>query len=519
MRPPFDRVAIPGARLSGCPHYPHPPWEHEHIEIVVTDGQGLFRRIRSGFLEIGEAIALGGNVGTSRQGPQTVRTAHLERECLRLRMEGLSHRAIARQLGVAPSTAYKRVQHGLLELNRGNAAQAAELRDLEALRLDEMQDAVWESRARPAPHPRPLGHHRTGHRRGHRHRHLRGHRHGCRGTCRPGGAALLHHRRDLQRLQRALLRRVRHADPDLRQLLLLRLRVTGRTGGLVHRLEHGRRIRHFRLGGGRQLDRLFHQPARPRRHPPAEALTEAPLAFTDGHLVATGHLFNLPAVAIVLALTWLCYVGIRESSGLNALMVLVKVGLIVIVVVAGYRYVNPANWHPFIPEPQGDGKYGWSGIMRGAAMVFFAYIGFEATSTAAQECKNPQRDLPFGILVSLVICTVLYLAMAAVLTGLIPYTLLDTRRAGGHRRRRASAARLAARRGGGRRDDRPVLGDPGDDHRAATHLHDHGARRHAAAGVRQGASEIPHAAHQHRDHRQRASPCWPRCFRSTCSPT
>jgi APA family basic amino acid/polyamine antiporter len=156
------------------------------------------------------------------------------------------------------------------------------------------------------------------------------------------------------------------------------------------------------------------------------ALTHAPLAFTDGHLVTTGSLFNMPAVAIVMALTWLCYIGIRESSGLNALMVLVKVGLIVIVVVAGYRYVNPANWHPFIPEPQGDGKYGWSGIMRGAAMVFFAYIGFEATSTAAQECKNPQRDLPFGILVSLVICTVLYLAMAAVLTGLVPYTVLDT---------------------------------------------------------------------------------------------
>ncbi|MEO8810656.1 MAG: amino acid permease, partial [Rhodanobacter sp.] len=156
------------------------------------------------------------------------------------------------------------------------------------------------------------------------------------------------------------------------------------------------------------------------------ALTEAPLAYTGGHLVATGHLFNLPAVAIVLALTWLCYIGIRESSGLNAAMVLVKVGLIIIVVVAGYRYVNPENWHPFIPAPQGDGKYGWSGIMRGAAMVFFAYIGFEATSTAAQECKNPQRDLPFGIMVSLVICTVLYLAMAAVLTGLVPYTVLDT---------------------------------------------------------------------------------------------
>jgi APA family basic amino acid/polyamine antiporter len=157
-----------------------------------------------------------------------------------------------------------------------------------------------------------------------------------------------------------------------------------------------------------------------------KALTAAPLAFTDGHLVSTGALFNLPAVAIVLALTWLCYIGIRESSGLNALMVLLKVGLIIIIIVAGARYVNVHNWHPFIPEPQGHGKYGWSGILSGAGMVFFAYIGFEATSTAAQECKNPQRDLPFGILLSLVLCTVLYLGMAAVMTGLVPYSVLNT---------------------------------------------------------------------------------------------
>ena len=160
-------------------------------------------------------------------------------------------------------------------------------------------------------------------------------------------------------------------------------------------------------------------------HLPVE-LTDAPFAYTNGALVSTGHLINLPAVLIVLALTWVCYVGIRESAGINLAMVLLKVGLIIVVVVAGYRYVNPANWHPFIPAPQGNHKYGWDGIFRGAAMVFFAYIGFEATSTAAQECKNPQRDLPFGTLVSLVICTVLYLAMAAVLTGLIPYNLLGT---------------------------------------------------------------------------------------------
>jgi len=156
------------------------------------------------------------------------------------------------------------------------------------------------------------------------------------------------------------------------------------------------------------------------------ALSNAPLAFTNGHLVTTGALFNLPAVAMVLALTWLCYIGIRESSGLNALMVILKVGLIVVIIVACARFVNTDNWHPFIPESKGDGEFGWSGVFRGAAMVFFAYIGFEATSTAAQECKNPQRDLPFGILVSLFLCTILYLGMAAVMTGLVPYTVLNT---------------------------------------------------------------------------------------------
>jgi APA family basic amino acid/polyamine antiporter len=155
-------------------------------------------------------------------------------------------------------------------------------------------------------------------------------------------------------------------------------------------------------------------------------LTNAPLAYTDGHLVTTGALFNLPAVGIVLALTWLCYVGIRESSGANLAMVILKVGLIVIVIVAGWHYVNPSYWHPFIPTNQGPEKYGWSGIMRAATLVFFAYIGFEATSTAAQEAKNPQRDLPIATLASLAICTVLYIGIAAVITGLLPFDQLGT---------------------------------------------------------------------------------------------
>jgi len=156
------------------------------------------------------------------------------------------------------------------------------------------------------------------------------------------------------------------------------------------------------------------------------ALTNAPLAFTDNRLVMTGAWFNLPAVAIVLALTWVCYIGIRESSGANLAMVILKVSLILIVIIVGASYVNTDYWHPFIPENQGPEKYGWSGIIRGAALVFFAYIGFEATSTAAQEAKNPQRDLPIGTIASLAICTVLYIGMAAVLTGLLPYDQLGT---------------------------------------------------------------------------------------------
>jgi APA family basic amino acid/polyamine antiporter len=157
-------------------------------------------------------------------------------------------------------------------------------------------------------------------------------------------------------------------------------------------------------------------------HLPA-ALINAPL---DEHLKPTGAIINLPAACIVLALTWLCYVGIRESASVNMAMVALKVGLILLVIFAGWQYVDTANWHPFIPANVEDGKYGYSGVLRGASLVFFAYIGFEATSTAAQESLNPQRDMPFGMLASLAICTVLYIAMALVLTGLMPYGQLGT---------------------------------------------------------------------------------------------
>ncbi len=234
-----------------------------------------------------------------------------------------------------------------------------------------------------------------------------------------------------------------------------------------------------------------------------EALTNAPLAFTDNHIVVTGALFNLPAVAIVLALTWLCYIGIRESSGMNTFMVALKVVLILIVVVVGSQYVNTALWHPFIPEAQGPEKYGWGGIMRGATLVFFSYIGFEATSTAAQEAKNPQRDLPIGTIASLAICTVLYIAHGSRPDRTAALRPARHRGAGRHRGARAPRTGRAALGRRGRRADRPVVGDSRHDHRAAAHLHDHGQRRPAAAGVREDPSEIPHAAHQHRDHGHR----------------
>jgi APA family basic amino acid/polyamine antiporter len=124
-------------------------------------------------------------------------------------------------------------------------------------------------------------------------------------------------------------------------------------------------------------------------------------------------IINLPAVIIVLLIMILLVVGIRESARFNAVMVAIKMAAVLFFLAAGATYVEPTNWQPFAP-------YGWPGIMAAAAVVFFAYIGFDAVSTTAEEAKNPQRDLPIGIIASLVICTVLYLAVGAVLTGIVP---------------------------------------------------------------------------------------------------
>ncbi|MDC7808033.1 amino acid permease [Luteimonas sp BLCC-B24] len=158
---------------------------------------------------------------------------------------------------------------------------------------------------------------------------------------------------------------------------------------------------------------------------PAE-LAGAPLAWVDGGFVRTANMFNLPAVMIVAAVSGLCYVGITQSAFVNGIVVAIKTAVIAAFLGFGFFYVDPANWTPFIPENVGPGQFGMDGVFRAATIVFFAYIGFDAVSTAAGEAKNPQRDMPIGILGSLAICTVIYIAVCAVLTGMLPYTELNT---------------------------------------------------------------------------------------------
>jgi len=137
------------------------------------------------------------------------------------------------------------------------------------------------------------------------------------------------------------------------------------------------------------------------------------------HVGGVPIMMNLPAAAIVLLITWVLVIGVKESSRLNATMVIMKLVVLAFFVVVGLKYVQPANWKPFMPN-------GWHGVWAGAAIVFFAYIGFDAVSTAAEETRNPGRDLPRGIIGSLIISTVIYIAVAAVVTGMVPWFDLHT---------------------------------------------------------------------------------------------
>ncbi len=154
--------------------------------------------------------------------------------------------------------------------------------------------------------------------------------------------------------------------------------------------------------------------------PPAWAAAPCTVIHAAG--CSPEAILNLPAVLITAAVTVLIVIGIKESANVNTAIVIIKVAVVVIVIIGGIGFVNVANWHPFIPPNTGDfGSYGYSGVLRGAGVIFFAYIGFDAVSVAAQEAKNPQKDMPIGILGSLVVCTVLYILVSGIMVGLVPY--------------------------------------------------------------------------------------------------
>jgi APA family basic amino acid/polyamine antiporter len=158
--------------------------------------------------------------------------------------------------------------------------------------------------------------------------------------------------------------------------------------------------------------------------PTLSAAPGTTVQLADGSQVTA--VLNAPAVFIILVITALLVIGVKESAFVNNIIVILKLAVLGLFIAAGVGYINSANWHPFIPPNTGTfGEFGASGILRGAGVIFFAYIGFDAVSTAAQEARHPQRDMPFGILGSLLICTVLYIAVALVLTGIVPYSQLN----------------------------------------------------------------------------------------------
>ena len=167
-----------------------------------------------------------------------------------------------------------------------------------------------------------------------------------------------------------------------------------------------------------------------------KTLANSPFDYdpATGHFFGTGSVLDLPGIVIAVLVTWVLVIGIKESARFNTTMVVIKLTIVLFVIAVGAFYVDPANWHPFAPYGYtGIGFFGRTlfgltdkggqplGALAGAAVIFFAYIGFDSISTHAEEAKNPKRDVPIGIIASLVICTVLYIAVSAILTGMVPY--------------------------------------------------------------------------------------------------
>jgi basic amino acid/polyamine antiporter, APA family len=147
---------------------------------------------------------------------------------------------------------------------------------------------------------------------------------------------------------------------------------------------------------------------------------QLPKALTSAYNPAEGTFIDLPAILIVLLISVLLTQGVKKSAKFNTIMVIIKIAVVLLFIAVGVWYVEPANWTPFMP-------FGFDGVAVGAATVFFAYIGFDAVSTAAEEVKNPKRDMPIGIISSLAVCTVLYIVVSAILTGIVPYTELNVK--------------------------------------------------------------------------------------------
>ncbi len=160
-------------------------------------------------------------------------------------------------------------------------------------------------------------------------------------------------------------------------------------------------------------------------HLPA-SISQSPFIFDTNGWHSSGAIINFPAMFIVGIMTTLLVIGIKESAKLNNIIVIIKVVVILLFIGFGISYIDVKNWEPFIPENTGTfGQFGWSGILTAAGVIFFAYIGFDAVSTASQEAVNPKRDMPIGILVSLAVCTVLYITVSLTLTGIVNYKELN----------------------------------------------------------------------------------------------